>query len=253
MKIRLDLKYNALLALITILMMGSCRDSSDIAPLSRVTFFPDFILEGETSYEIACGESFSLPGARVEEEGTEISFETDISGLFFDRTDGTSVNTEIPDIYNVEYSAINKDGFPGTAVRVVDINPCKGDFVSSIEGNYISTVIRGGSFDPRYENLGPIYIADFGDGTYGISSALGGYYDYGRSFGSGYAAYGAVVKANDLAGNDFSATSIGVFPIWGNTVEVTDFKIDPTTKTITYVGTANFGNGVFEVTLTQVD
>ncbi|NND33194.1 MAG: DUF5011 domain-containing protein [Saprospiraceae bacterium] len=253
MKIKFDKIRGALYLLCTLILVVGCKDSSDIAPLSRITYFPDFILEGETEYEIACGESFTLPGARVEEEGTEINFDTEISGRFFNKTDGTDINTEIPDIYVVQYSAINKDGFPGTANRTVDINPCKGDFVSSIEGEYISTVIRGGSFDPRYENLGPIYVADFGDGTYGISNALGGYYDYGRSFGPGYTAYGAVVRANDIAANDFVAEAIGVFPIWGNTVEISNFKVDPATKTITYVGSANFGNGEFEVTLTQVD
>ena len=236
MKIKFDKIKSVLYLICAVMVATSCQDADDIAPLSRVTYFPDFILEGEAQYDIACGESFTLPGARVEEEGTEISFETEISGLFFNKTDGTKINMEVPDIYTVQYSAINKDGFPGSANRIVDINPCNGDFVSSIEGEYISTVIRGGSFDPRYENLGPIYIADFGDGTFGISNAIGGYYDYGRGFGSGYTAYGAVIRANDIANNDFAAETIAVFPIWGNTVEITDFKVDPSTKTITYSG-----------------
>ncbi len=246
-------RISTLFCCILIALGFGCNDK-DIPTTSRITYFPDFIFEGENRYDIGCGESFTLPPTRVEEEGTEIDFNTSISGLYFNQTDGgTLVNSEIPDLYSVEYSAVNKDGFEGTAERIVNVKPCNGDLVTSIEGSYHSTVLRGGKADPQYENLGPIYLADLGDNVYGISHAVGGYYDYGRGFGSGYSAYGAKVKANDISSNDFSQVDIGVFPIWGNTVEISDFKVDAAAKTVTFTGTGNFGNGVFEVILTQVD
>lgn len=246
--------YKNILVLSVALVIGGCSDVDDIASTSRVTFFPDFIFEGEKSYNIPCGEAFSLPGVRVEEEGVEIDFETSISGLYFNKTaSGTMVNTEIPDLYTVTYSAVNKDGFSGSSDRTVRIQPCAGDMVNSIEGEYISTVVRGGNFDPQYVDLGPVYIADLGDNVYGISHALGGYYDYGRGFGAGYASYGALIKANDIGANDFSTLELGVFPIWGNVVEISGVSVDASAKTITFTGTGNFGNGVFDVTLKQVE
>ncbi len=255
-KIKFNPGYIAVVLAAVMLALGfsACNDDDDIAPLSRVTYFPDFIMDGDPSYDIACGQDFTVPGVRVEEEGVEIPFETSISGLFFNKTDGgTKVNLDIPDVYSVTYSATNKDGFPGSSARRVNVQPCNGDLVTSIEGTYKATVLRGGTFDERYVDLQPIYIADLGDDIYGISHAVGGYYDYGRGFGAGYASYGATVKANDIAANDFAAVDNGVFPIWGNVVQISDFTVDAAAKTISFLGTGNFGNGEFTVNLTQID
>ena len=256
MNVKFDIKnITAILAgLFVLVAFTACTDTDDIAPLSRVTYFPDFILEGEPSYDIACGEQFTLPGTRVEEEGVEIDFTTEITGRFFDVTDGgTRVNTEIPDVYSVTYSAVNADGFPGSSARRVNIQPCNGDLVTSIEGSYKATVLRGGVFSEQYQDLQPIIIADLGDDVYGISHAIGGYYDIGRGIGAGYASYGAKVKANDIPGNDFTAVGEGLFPIWGNIAQISNFTVDAAAKTISYLGTGDFGNGEFTVNLTQIE
>ena len=73
----------------------------------------------------------------------------------------------------------------------------------------------------------------------------------GRGYGSGYAAKGAVITANSIPGNDFTVTQ-AVFPVWGNTADVTELTVNPETKSITWTGLGNFGNGTFKVQLTQV-
>lgn len=115
------------LLIITILLaVAGCNNDLESEGLSRITYFPDFELEAGDIVLHPLGAEYAEPGVRVTEEGSEISFTT--TG---------SVDTSTPGFNAIVYSAVNKDGFPGSATRtVVVVEP---DVPSlALEGNYTS-------------------------------------------------------------------------------------------------------------------
>lgn len=243
------------LFIILLLVTGSLASCSEdeTGNVSAITNFPTFTMNGESLVYTPQGEDWIDPGVTATEDGAELPVSVEAVGTYM-RSIGPSVDTNTADIYEVFYSAENSDGFSGSTVRTVWVVPPSGDLVTSISGLYAADVQRAPSFTPGppYDGLIYVFISKSGDNTYKISHAIGGYYDYGRGYGSGYAAKGAVITANDIPGNDFSVSQ-AQFPIWGNTVDVTGMQVDAATKSITFTGNGNFGNGEFRVQLTQVE
>ena len=213
---------------------------------SEVTFLPLITLEGG-DVELSCdATSYSDPGAVASAGGKEIELFTNVSGLYFG-----SNTIDGADIYSVSYSAFNADSIPATAFRSVFWPPCTGDLATSISGVYTADVVRNGSTSPQYQGLGPVLIRDLGNGVYQISDAIGCYYEYGRGYGTDYAATGMTITANNIPANDFTYDDkIGVGAFGGNLI-MTKFSVDPATHTITFTTDWDAGY-VFEVTLTQM-
>lgn len=212
---------------------------------STATFLPLITLEGG-DITLACDtDSYTDPGAVASAGGQEIELFTSISGAYFG---SSTVNG--PDVYSVSYSAFNADEIPATNFRQVVWPPCSGDFVTSIAGVYTCSMTR----TPGYSTsgIGPIFIKDLGNDQYAISDAIGGWYEHEYGYGPAYAATGMVVTANDLAANDFShPDTIGV-GAFGGAANMTDFSIDPGTRSIDLTIEWSFGY-VWEITLTQVN
>ncbi len=226
------------------LLVYSCADD-DTKNVSSVTSYPIVEVVGDAVTLVPFGDTYTDEGAIATEGGVEIPVTTTNSaGVYWS---AAGVDTNSPDKYTVTYSATNSDGFDGTGLRDVWVANT-GDLTSNIEGLYLSSVQRVGS--DSHSDLQYVIIRSLGGNQYELSHAVGGYYDMGRAYGSGYAARGAEITANDIATNDFSVTN-AQFPIWGNIVEVTEFKVDAAAKTVTYIGTGDWGSA-FEVTLTQV-
>jgi len=247
------MKYFYLILVLVAGVTSSCINEITTADVSRQTDFPVITLNGEAFQVVLQGEPYVEQGAVATEGGEEIPNETNYSdGLYFG---SPGVDTDVPDLYSVAYSAVNADGFSGSALRSVMVVPPSGDLVTSIEGVYTSDVQRAPSFTPGppYEDLEYIFISKVvgTDNQYVISHAIGGYYDMGRGYGPGYSAQGAVITANSIPGNDFSVSQ-AQFPIWGNTVDITQMTVNPEAKMITFTGDGNFGNGTFKVQLTQL-
>ncbi|MFV0530977.1 MAG: BT_2262 family domain-containing protein [Flavobacteriales bacterium] len=233
-----------LILISSVLLIYSCAND-DTSDVSRVTSFPIVTVLGNATELIEQGTTFTDPGATATENGKDIPVQaSNSSGVYWSVA---GVDTNSPDKYTVTYSATNSDGFDGTASRDVWV-ASTGDLVSSIEGLYLSSIERVGS--DTQSNLKYVIIKSLGGNQYELSHALGGYYDIGRAYGTGYACRGAVITANDIATNDFSITQ-SQFPIWGYTTNITNFTVNAASKTITFSGIVSFG-GVFNVTLNQV-
>lgn len=232
------------------LILTSC-DPSVEAPgtenKSSLTYLPLITLNGDSSIELACdASSYTDPGAVATAGGQEIELFTNISGAYY----GSST-VDGPDVYSISYSAYNADGIPATGFRSVFWPPCNGDLVTSITGVYTADVVRNGSISAQYQGLEPILIKDLGNGVYQISDAIGGYYDFGRGYGPGYAATGMTITANNIPANDFTHTDVVGVGDFGGLLKMTAFSVHPATHTITF--TTDWDQGyVFEVTLTQV-
>ncbi|WP_341228036.1 hypothetical protein [uncultured Arcticibacterium sp.] len=215
------------LFLVTILSCDKIEDFG-ITP-SEITYLPKIELVGPTLVNINCGDEAYDPAnysASASEGGSEIELNEVISGTFFG---GSTVSG--PDHYTVNYSAVNKDGIPGSAFRNIYINPCQGDVsAGDISGTYTSSIVRNGTTSPQYQNVGPIYIVKDGD-KFKVSEATGGWYTYGRALGGAYSALGLEVTSTD--GINFTSDQTLTVNTFGGDLTLTSMKVDPATGIIT--------------------
>ncbi len=240
------IQYSILL-LTGIVLLNSACTKTDVDE-SVITYLPKIDVTGASSLQLACDvSSFTDPGASATEGGAAVTLTTTIAGSYFG-----SAAVDGPDDYIINYSAINKDGIPGAAMRTVRWPACNGDLVTSIAGMYTATCVRNGSTSAPYQNMKYIFIKDLGGNVYQLSDAIGGYYDKGRGYGPDYAATGFKVTANDIPGNSFThdqTVDVGAF---GGDLTMSAFAVDASTRTITF--TTDWTAGYkFELTLTQVD
>jgi hypothetical protein len=237
-------------ALLGVFISGCERDLETEGVTKKITYYPVFELEGEDVIVVEPGEEFTLPGAVATEQGAEIPVTISISGTYF--AGGVDeIDTSVPDIYNVSYSATNVDGYSGSATRTVVVVPPTGDLVTSIEGTYLATSLRTPAAAGNYTDMEYVYIIKTGDNTYQISDILGGYYDLGRGFGPDYAGIGATVTATNIATNTFTFSDpIGV-GLFGGLAEITSMEVNAVAKTVKYNVTWDAGY-TFAITLKQV-
>lgn len=210
---------------------------------SAVTFLPLITLTGGDVTLDCDATSYTDPGAVASAGGEEIELFTSTSGLYYGSSDVTG-----PDVYSVSYSAYNADEIPATGFREVVWPPCSGDLVTSIAGTYTCAMTR----TPGYSTsgIGPIYIKDLGNGVYGISDAIGGWYEHEYGYGPAYAATGMTVTANDIPSNDFTHTDVIGVGAFGGAANITSFSVDPGTGSISMTTEWSFGY-VWEIVLTQ--
>ncbi|MEG3658040.1 hypothetical protein V5097_11555 [Arenibacter palladensis] len=233
------------------LMLTSCDPSVDApgsSDVSAVTYLPTITLEGGDVTLDCDASSYSDPGAVASAGGVEIDLETKVSGKYFG---GTSV-TDGPDVYQVSYSAFNTDDIPATEFRTVLYPECNGDLITSIAGMYKGTVARDGSTPAGYANNGPFIVRDLGDDRYAISDAQGGWYEYGRGLGVTYATPGLILKANNIATNDFTSEGPVATNSFGGSNTFTSLIVDPVAKTLTLTVYWDF-DYTFKTVFTQTD
>ena len=223
----------------------ACNSDLESEGLSRITYFPEFVKEGEDFYLINESEDFADPGITVLEQGQEIPFTSSFQGRYTGYS-GSTIG-EAPDQYTLVYNAVNKEGFAAASNRtIVKVNT--GDLVNSISGLYWSKPVRvsGVTYDPVQ-----VMIWEVEPNVYEISCSVGGFYADGRGDGDVSLAKGGTIIVNDLATNDFSFTP-AFFDSFGLNVAITSMTVDPTAKTITFISEGNFANGKWTVTLTQI-
>lgn len=220
--------------------------------VSRVTYFPEFDYKGSEVILLPCATQFNEPGVTATEKGQQITVNKVVSkGVYFGSpNDLTSI---APDKYVINYSAVNVDGFSGERSRTI-FAACNGDLNNSLEGLYSSTVVRNGVVSAQYQNLKYVIIKKSTDGTYAVSDAIGGYYEYGRGFGDAYACLGLGIKVLDLASNSFEfiQPSAGVGAFGGN-IKISECIVNNIDQTIIikskWVTSSTFD---FVVTLKQI-
>jgi hypothetical protein len=245
-------KYKLILCTFSIigLMTTSCDPSVESLgenDSSEITFLPLISLEGGDVI-LDCNETaYTDPGAVASAGGVELELNTVICGKYFG---GTSV--EGPDSYSVAYSAFNDDDIPATNFRSVLYPECNGDLITSIAGMYTGSVSRNGSSPDGYQNNGPFIIKDLGNDRYAISDAQGGWYEYGRAIGVSYATPGLILKANNIAGNDFTSEGTVATNSFGGVNTFASLTVDPVAKTLELTIDWSFGFQ-FVTIFTQTD
>jgi len=216
------------------LVLFSCTED----PISStVTNYPVLEINSpdESTIFVELGESFTDPGAIATIDGVEVPVTTTYTGRYRGNVFTGNLDTNVADIYTITYSALNEDGFAGTATREVIVAKT-GDLVTSIEGLYRSTVFRNGvqgAPASNYTDIEYLLIWKNANGSYQISDALGGWYLFGRAIADSESPGGLFV-ANNIPANDFSFPGTQVNRYFGGSSTITSAIVDPVAKTIDF-------------------
>lgn len=220
----------------TLLFVSACsKDSEDI---STLTYKAKFEIVGDNPAIVSLGETYTDQGAKVYENGKEISCSADIS----------AVNTDNMGVYNVVYSAKNSDGYASSATRTVVVkNPA-----SPLMPLYNVTIVRTTSAGTT--KRGPFQIKigyNAADGSYSCSDCLGGWYDQGSGYGSDYAMISSLVLGPDSGDGTTPVTmSSSSVPGWGDSASDFSGSVNNTTSAFTF--TTTYAGYLFACTCTPV-
>jgi len=77
-----------------------------------------------------------------------------------------------------------------------------------------------------------LYIWKNADGSYEISDACGGWYEYGRAIGVGYITPGGKILAVDIPSNSFTFPGTLTNAGFGGVQKITDLTVNAATKTV---------------------
>lgn len=156
------MKKNFILFLSAALLVlaTSCEKTSQ--GLTRITYYPVISLQGDNPYIVQLGESYSEPGYTASLNGEDYTSGVKVS---------SNVNSAVPGIYSVTYSATNPDGCSWSTTRdVYVLNP------GGIANIYVAHCWMGA----REYNGIPTVIKPISDGLYEIDDMCGGFYYAGR-------------------------------------------------------------------------
>lgn len=208
-----------------LLTLFSCNLEPEIH--STVTNYPIMSLKGDQTVFVPLGSAYNDPGITATENGVEIAYTSTAVGVY---RKGNKLDTNIADQYTQTYKATNKDGFSNTITRTVIVYK-NGDLVNSIEGLYTSTVARNGTIpSDAYRNIEYVHIWKNTDGTYGVSDAFGGWYEYGRAIPDSETP-GGIINAVNIPTNSFTFPGTLTNTYFGGTAKITGFTANATTKT----------------------
>lgn len=251
-------KIGLLATFASVFAMVSCDNNEpEISSRAQPTYYPIITLSGDDPAYVHAGDTYVDPGAVATINGEEVPLETRFVGKYRGNV-YTDLDTSVSDIYNLEYSAVNSDGFTTTATRQVIVAET-GDLVNNIAGLYRVTTRRNGTLLPASQgssvDMEYILIWKNPDGTYGLSDAAGGWYAIGRNIPDSETP-GGIIVANNIATNDFSFPATMTNTYFGGTATITSLTVNPATKTLVLVSpwlAPPATNYVFELTMTQVE
>ncbi|MBR4520872.1 MAG: DUF5012 domain-containing protein [Paludibacteraceae bacterium] len=238
------MKKNILfIATLALLALGFTSCEKESAGLTKITYYAEIALEGESTMIVAKGSEFVDPGFTATMKGEDVSDQVEVS---------SDVDTSESGVYSIIYSIVNEDGFTASASRTVIVldlgNPIEGFWACS-PASYRTNNNSGavGEYGASYE----ILIIGNGDGTYFVDDLLAGWYAQKAGYGSDYAMQ-AEIAIDDVTGaitlND------SYVPGWSDAADAlsSDAKYDAATQTISYTVTYA-GYMDFTVELTKVD
>ena len=156
-----------LIGIVTLFSFVSCEktehvnNTEDKIGISRVTRFPVFTMEGERYISLVQGGTFTDPGVTAKEG--EADLQVNVNG---------TVDVSKVGVYDLVYSATNKDGFSSTVTRTVAVLPAAEQAGIDISGSYSN--VGAFTYTATIQKLAPgFYLADniWGGGSAAVISA----------------------------------------------------------------------------------
>jgi len=214
----------AIIMAVFVLVFISCEKDTSTEEISTITNYVNIDLEGDELMTVPLGAGYDEPGFTAVEGDEDVTSTVEIDG---------SVNDEVG-LYNLEYSAVNEDGFPSSVERTVIVyDPDAPDV--DLTGEYAGERIGGGG--------GTVTITKLAPGFFEASDFFGGYYEFIAGYGSAYRLHTFFQLFEDNTYQSLSNSSP-----WGPW-EVLDGKYDPENQVLTH--TVMQGTFGFDVVLTK--
>jgi hypothetical protein len=118
-----------LMSLVVMVIMSSCEKETENVSKEVKVSFPSIALNGDAVVKLAVGAPYTDAGAKLTD---------DISGAVTDiQPTSSNVNTAVPGLYVVNYSAANANGFEAAAGRIVAVTNVTG--TTDRSGTYLRT------------------------------------------------------------------------------------------------------------------
>ena len=217
-----------------VLGFTSCNDDNDELTDSRLTYYVNLELQGDEMMLVPIGTKFTDPGCKATLAGEDYTSNVLVEGA-------SDVNPNQVGFYDINYSAVNKDGFSASVSRTVVVyDP---SVTASIAGTYstdMAASLYGTNkltFADRAANYGNtsscegIKFTEYVPGIFYCNDLLGGWYDQIRAYGSSYAMTGYVSLNPDNTITLLSSYIKG----WGDGLDyIKDGVYDPETGQISY-------------------
>jgi len=118
--------YICPLVLVIALALLGCEKDDETANVSGVTTYAEFQMSGDPYLSIVQGGTFTDPGVTATEG--EADLPVSVSG---------TVDPATPGVYDIVYTAVNSDGFPGSTTRTVAVLPEPEQEGVDISGTYV--------------------------------------------------------------------------------------------------------------------
>lgn len=174
-----------MVALTAFLFVGCDDESTD--GMTRITYYPELTLMGETTVSIDKGSAYVEPGYKAVMNGEDVTADVNVS---------SNVDTSRSGVYSITYSIANSDGIAATASRKVVV----ADPAYPLEGLYLvspdSYRDNGGTIG-RYGGNYEVVILSDGAGGYNVDDLLGGWYCQRAGYGTDYSMSGNVTLNAD--------------------------------------------------------
>jgi hypothetical protein len=154
-------KLNIIIALFLATLVFSCKKADFNYPegyvgSSKITYFPELTTKGSRLTIVNQGSTYTDAGATATVKGAPATY----------KSTGT-VNTAVPGIYRIDYSAVNEDGFAATDFRTVVVMgsdvPASRDFSGTygrVGFSQTSTWTKIGTGVYKVKNPGGAVLAD---------------------------------------------------------------------------------------------
>lgn len=230
--------YKYGLMIVFVLSLVSSCDDKETEGISRITYYVDLELNGETNLFWPINTPFVDPGFTAISNGEDVSNDVTVTG---------SVNANEFGSYPIKYLAYNDDGFPKEVVRNVYVyEPAESPITSALWNTTSNSYRNSDGAITVYGSSYPLLIQQKEAGLFYISDYLGGYYQYRAGYGVAYSAQGYFRLKEDNTLEFVSGNVAG----WGDSVDgLVDAKYDPDTNTLSWG--AEYAGMTFYVTITK--
>jgi hypothetical protein len=229
-------KFHYISIVALLLLTYSCERDLTSEGVSKITTYVTLDLTGGPTVSFPAGNAYVDPGYKGTEGTKDVTSSVKVTG----EVDGNTVG-----LYTLQYSAVNMDGYSSSVERTVIIyDPAAPE--TDLTADYVTSVQRIKPAETHTDLT--VSVEKLAPGFFSVSDFIGGFYDQGRKYGSGYAVTGYIQLKADNSITLVSSQNIGGFG--GTLDDFTDGKYDPATQTLSWH--AFYLSYDFSVTLVKV-